>query len=438
MLALLILNLPVWAGQSPSVQRGMPERQGHYWVEWDQCSVPVKPGGRLVLRTDMGSVAVRPGATDQVLCEAKLTAYMVAEAEARSYFLRSQLNARRLGNSDAFLEFRAPAENRGVHRLDVSFEIQVPLRFNLDLQTEGGGIGVTRLDGELRAVTAGGGIRAGDVTGPVRVETAGGDIDLGNINQRVDAHTAGGDIRVGDVQGDAYLDTSGGEIMTGMIAGTARAETAGGDVMLRAASGPVMVQTAGGQIQLGQCGGTVRAETAGGSIHLDGARGRVEAETAGGSIDLLQLMSAVRAETAAGHILAQIDGNRETFGASSLHTSVGDVQVFLPIDLPLTINAMIDTAAGHRISSDFPLTVQEAKPGDFGLGPVEGHGTLEGGGAPLTLHTAMGDIAIRKLDAAALRRLKTYQEAFWKNWQERWNERLQKARSEQQREAGAP
>ena len=138
------------------------------------------------------------------------------------------------------------------------------------------------------------------------------------------------------------------------MTGALKAETAGGDVVVGGASGQVQARTAGGQIQIGPTGGSVRAETAGGSIRLQGARGRVVAETAGGSIDLLKVESAVRASTAAGRILAEFNCTKKTFGPSKLETSMGDVYVYLPADVPLTIDAAIDAAAGRQIRSDFP------------------------------------------------------------------------------------
>ncbi len=406
------------------VKRGTPQRQGRIWVEQAECSVPVKEGGRLVFRADAGSVSVRPGAPDRLRCTVRLTVYAGSETEAKSYLGRYELTARRAENGGAYLTGKLPPERRYRRSLCATFDLQVPARFNLDVETQGGNVEVSQLDGELRAATAGGDIRTGDISGAVRVETAGGAIDLGNIGQRVEAQTAGGGIHVGDVRADATLNTSGGEIVVGMVQGTLRAQTAGGDIVLRGASGPVYVETAGGQIQLGQCGANVRAETAGGSIHLDAAKGKVQAETAGGSIDLLQVMSAVQAETAAGHIRAQINATRGTFAASSLETSVGDIQVFLPPDLPLTVDAVIEEAAGHKIMSDFPLSLR-GEQGDFMVGTVEGRGALSGGGNELKIHTAMGNIEIRKLDSRALTQMKQAQEAFWKHWQERWQERQQ-------------
>jgi DUF4097 and DUF4098 domain-containing protein YvlB len=431
------LSLPLAAAEAPLVRHGAPKRQGRVWVEYDQCAVPVRPGGRLVFRAQMGGVTVFPGATPQLQCSLKLVAYTSSESEARASFADSELNARRLGSDGAYIDFRNRYQDQPLRRVDASFTIVVPLQYNLDLETQSGGIQVCGLEGELRASTAGGDIRAGDLTGPVRLQTAAGNINVGNIDQRLEAHTAGGSIHVGDVKGDAFLETHGGDIVAGTISGTVRALTAAGNITMRSASGPVVVQTAGGQIRLGECGGPVRAHTAAGSILLDGARGRVEAQTAGGNLDLLRLMSGVRAQTAAGNVLAQIDANRQTFGPSSLESSVGDVEVFLPADLPLNVNALIDTAAGHTISSDFPIMMHRDG-GDWGVGPVQGSAVLSGGGAPLVLRTALGNIEIRKLNSGSMARLKAYQQAFWKNWQEQVKEqqenvaRLQKLMQDEQ------
>ena len=40
---------------------------------------------------------------------------------------------------------------------------------------------------------------------------------------------------------------------------------------------------------------------------------------------------------------------------------MGDVYVYLPTNVPLTIDAAIDTAAGRQIQSDFPLDIQGDK-----------------------------------------------------------------------------
>ncbi|HEV2426253.1 MAG TPA: hypothetical protein VGZ29_15605 [Terriglobia bacterium] len=433
LLLLLASGLPVLAADAPYMRRGTPRREGRFWSELDACYLPVKPGGHLIVRTDLGTVTVVPGADPERLqCEVKLLAFTPSDMEARNFFSRATLTARRTPPDGAYLELRLPGRSPIAGRVGIFFSIQVPRHFNVDVQTQSGAIQVCGLDGDLRALTAGGDIRSGDLTGVVRVDTGGGNITLGNIGQRLDARSGGGSIRVGDVKGDAYFDSQGGDIVAGMIGGSFHAQTGAGDIVLRGAAGPVMALTDGGQIQMGQCGSSVRAQTLAGSIHLDGARGRVQAQTGGGSIDLLQVMGAVQAETSAGNIVAQLDAGRDAFSASTLRSTMGDVHVFVPSDLPLTVNALIQSGIGHVIASDFPLTMRSRSPGDLGLGFVQGVGALAGGGPQLTLRTNLGNIEIRKEDAQAMARVKAYQLLFWRNWQEQSKEQEQSLQMLQQ------
>lgn len=202
-------------------------------------------------------------------------------------------------------------------------------------------------------------------------------------------------------------------------------------MVIAGAAGEVVAQTAGGQIEVGPTGGSVRAETAGGSIRLQGARGRVVVETAGGSIDLLQLEAGVRANTSAGRILAQFNATAKTFAASQLETSMGDVYVYLPVGLSLTIDAAIDAAAGHHIVTDFPLSILGDKE-DFGERTIRGHGALNGGGEVLRIRTVAGNIEIRKLDSRSLEDLKSREETSWNRWQERQAEKNQRQREREQ------
>lgn len=434
LLAAASLPLPV-QGQI-FVRRGDIQQEGRTWVERVTCSAPAQDGGRLVLRADVGSVLVKTGLEKRLECEVRLRAYTLNEQEARQLLGRYEVGLRSAEEGGAYLRGGwgpgalpvarielpgkqkpprppAPPPPPGAGRLKVEYEIRVPLRYNLDLETRGGELVVEKLEGELKAATAGGSIRAEDIRGPVRAETAGGSITLGAIGNRVEARTAGGTIRVGDVQGDAILETSGGEIFAGRIVSSGRAATAGGDIVLRGAGGDVVVQTAGGQIHLGEAGGRVRAETAGGSIQLDAARGPVQVETAGGCITLDRVDSGVQAATVAGKIRAQITASRETFAASVLETSFGDVEVYLPSDLPITIEAVIHNASGHTILSDFPLQIDEGGP-SFRPRTVEGRGALNGGGQVLRIRTTAGNIEIRRLDMGLLEKLEEKQEWLWK------------------------
>jgi DUF4097 and DUF4098 domain-containing protein YvlB len=426
-----LMAMPLAALDVSSVKQGVPVRHGNLWEQRSEFEAPVKEGARLVLRADNGGISIHPVPGDRMSCTVILRAYTPDEAYARRLFDKFQLSARSIEAGSVYLSSQSPERARHGANFRVQFRITVPQRYNLDVETQGGDIAVDApLEGEARLTTAGGDVRSSDLAGPVRIETAGGSINLTHIGKDLVARTAGGSIRVDDVKGDAHLETSGGEIVTGMVAGTLRAETAGGDIVVGGATGQVEAQTAGGQIQIGPTGGSVRAETAGGSIRLQGARGRVVVETAGGSIDLLEVEGAVRASTAAGRILAEFNTTKKTFGPSQLESSMGDVFVYLPINVPLTIDAAIDSAAGRQIQSDFPLNIQGDKE-ELVPSTLRAHGALNGGGDVLKIRTVAGNIEIRKIDAASLRELQQREDSNWKAWQD---QRAERDRRNQERE----
>jgi hypothetical protein len=416
----LLLALPLAA--LDTVKQGAIVRSRQGWQQRSEFEAPAKEGGRLLLRTDNGTVSIRPEPGGKLSCIVTLDTNTSDEAAARRLFDAFQLSTRSAEPGGVYISSQSPQQRRHGPGLRVQFQITVPQRYNLDVETQGGDIAVEApLEGEARLTTAGGDVRSSDLTGVARVETAGGNISLGQIGSDLNARTAGGSIHVGAVKGNARLETSGGDIDTGTVAGTLRAETAGGDVVVTGASGQVVARTAGGEIQIGPTDGSVRAETAGGSIRLQSSRGRVNAVTAGGSIDLLEVESAVRATTAAGRILAEFN-TKNTFGPSELDSSMGDVFVYLPANVPITIDAAIDTAAGHTIHSDFPLEIQGENE-ELVPSTIRGHGNIDGGGGVLKIRTTAGNIDIRKLNDASLRELQQREESNWKSWQDRREEK---------------
>jgi len=411
----------------PGVKRGAPVRHGNAsWTETYEWTAPAREGGKLILRADMGSVEIVSGSSNQLKGRVVVHVYTGSEEKARRLFDAYHLSTRSLEGGGIYVTGEFSGSRHHDPSVGAEFDIKLPARFNLDVETRGGDIGLQGpVQGEARLTTAGGDIHASDISGPSKVETAVGGISLGNLGARAEVRTAGGSIHIGNIRGDATIETGGGDIQVGQVDGSLRAATPGGDVDIAGASGQVVAQTAGGQIQVGPTGGSVRAETAAGSIRLRGPRGRVVAETAGGSIDLLQLVAGVRASTSAGRILAEFDASAKSFAASQLETSVGDVYVYLPVGLSLTI----DAAAGHRIVTDFPLNILRDKE-DFSARTIRGHGTLNGGGEVLRIRTVTGNIEIRKLDSRGLEDFKSRTDTSLSRRQERQAERARQLEQE--------
>jgi DUF4097 and DUF4098 domain-containing protein YvlB len=153
------------------------------------------------------------------------------------------------------------------------------------------------------------------------------------------------------------------------------------------------LQTAGGWIQVSKCQGQVKAETGGGSIELRDILGEAQIESGGGGIKVGPIRGGVRAETGSGPIIATLAGGKN-FTDSRLETTVGDITVYVPDGLGVTVRANVDAARGAGIRSDFPLTISSSN----SVGPREAfaEGSINGGGPVLHLHTSTGNIAIMR------------------------------------------
>jgi len=306
---------------------------------------------------------------------------------------------------------RIPSRNAQFY---VQFVITVPSTFSLDVSTGVGDIETTDIGGRVILLTQGGNITAGRIgmVGPplargerpvTKIETQGGHITLKDVAGDLDAYTAGGHIMAGNIDGNAKLRTGGGHIRAARIKGTAHLETDGGNITIGEAGSYVTVRTTGGQIDFGEVHGSVHAETGGGGIRVISVAGPMEVATSGGSICLTRVANRVHAETGEGTITAWINpeaSDRTRFvrlpGPSQLASHTGDIVVFLPRNIAMTLDAVVENGGPSRIEADpsLPLNIQ-SQPN----GPVHVMATLNGGGAVLKLHTIGGKIQLQYLDA---------------------------------------
>ncbi len=388
LLATLPAALPLGA-QNP----GAVVREGRYWVQTDEGSVPALGLNRLRI-SSIGSIKVRGDAAAQVHYVARKRVRAGSEAEARRLLGGSPIRATRQGPT-----FVLAVQDLNCGRCSYAVDLDVTVPRNTQdtiLETNSGSLDVTDLDGRVNAQTAGGAIQMDRIGRDVRAATAGSGITLGTIGGPVRCETAGGSIRLALVKGDAVLTTSGGNIDAGVVEGRLRAETAGGSIQVRRVAGPVTAETAGGSIQIGQAGSRVNAETAGGSITVESAPGGVQAENGNGSIRLLDVAGMLRASSAAGNILAQLMAN-QILADSILETANGNIIVLIPTGMRLTVRAVVEAAGSpSRIQSDFPefvVRMQEQGPGPR---TVVAEGALNGGGPVLRIHNTTGTIQIKR------------------------------------------
>ena len=363
----------------------------------------VAAGGTLIINSDAGPIEVRTWDRNVVRVQVRDTGgYEVDVAQE--------------GNDVVVI---ADQEGRffGFSGSRISFDVTVPVQYNVDLETGGGSIEVGDIAGEVRADTSGGRIQVGrvtggdvivdtsggrieiaDVDGDVSADTSGGAIDIGNVTGNVEADTSGGSIRIGNVGGDIYADTSGGDIEVGEGAGRVELDTSGGTIRAGWAMGPLVADTSGGNIYLDGSETSIEADTSGGNIDIRRSNGPVYAETSGGSIMIQQSRGPIRADTAGGRVEAELlaySGARDS--TVELESSGGDVIVRIPADHGARIVADLEVSrrgrGDYRIYTDFPITIQEDERGN-----ILGRGEINGGGDPIYLETQNSDIHILAID----------------------------------------
>jgi hypothetical protein len=177
------------------------------------------------------------------------------------------------------------------------------------------------------------------------------------------------------------------------VRGAVRATTAGGGIRIGRAGATVTASTAGGTIDIGSARGAVSAKNQGGPIQIGGADS-VRCETLGGAIRLSKVSGSLNAWTGVGNIIANLVPGA-SISESSLSTGGGDITVFIPANLSLTIRAENGSSGSIKtiVSDDFPGIAVRT------VGRVAvAEGKVHGGGPLLKLSATGGTIFIKKVE----------------------------------------
>lgn len=240
---------------------------------------PVKPGGTLVVESELGSVQVKAGAGDKVEVSITLIADTDNSDKEREIMDRFHVDFNQDGNrvavvgeydDDSFKLF----QNRR-NRLKVEYYIMVPKQFDLDIHTGGGGIGVLNIEGTMEVETAGGSLNFTGAKGNIRGRTSGGSISLRECDGEIDIKTSGGSINMERATGEIYARTSGGSINLEEVRGSIDASTSGGSVtaeIMEQPSSPCRLTTSGGSVTVylsETIQANIDAETSAGKIKSD-------------------------------------------------------------------------------------------------------------------------------------------------------------------------
>lgn len=383
-------------------------RSGDRYVRSTTQTFEVGDGGALDINT-VGAVTVVGSNRGNVEVEETVRVY--TNDGARAERLAGELEAEYTVDGTT-LRIQTNDEVRS-SRLSWSFEIRVPRRFDVDVETSSGPVQISDLQGRVNGETSGGPVSISNVDGTVYGETRGGPVSLEQISGDATAETYGGPISARDIGGaleaetyggpisvagvgkDARLETAGGGISVRDVAGSLRAETAGGGISIRSVSGNVFAETAGGGIECADIGGSLEAETAGGDIEGSSIAGPATARTRAGDIELSGIAASIIAETSVGDIEVQMDAAGSD--NSSFSASHGDVKLTMPADIAVAFDIEVRRSWSggidrDDIESDFPITLEAGQNRRY----VRATGTLNGGGPLLEIRTSGGSVEIRK------------------------------------------
>jgi hypothetical protein len=340
--------------------------------EWIQEITGALPAGKLLrVRSTAGAIRVQGAQQDNITYTIREHVYAPSQEAARREFARLKFST--YSSGETILRAECEGSNHGY----IDFDVQAPARVLL-----------VKLD------TEGGAVTAKNLSGKIDVATGGGDIRLDQIGGGITASSGGGNIEIGKAGGDVNADTGGGYVHVESAAGRIIAKSAGGN--LKIGTGKTMnLQTGGGWIRVLKCEGPIKAGTGGGSIELTEILGAAQLESGGGGIKVGTVRGGIRAETGSGPIVATLAHGGAVFSASRLETSDGNIIVYVPDGLGVTVRADVDVVRGEGIHSDFPeLKVTSSNT----PGPREAYaeGSLYGGGPLLHVHTSSGNIDIRR------------------------------------------
>jgi hypothetical protein len=388
LVSLLFLTACAAAAQSESAIT----REGGYWVRTIQGAVDAAGLDKLRVETT-GSVSLQGTASEQIAYSLKVRVRAGDEREAEALMQRVNVKT---GTEGGWAYLRVTPPRLVSSGLELTVTGSRALR-QVWAGTRGGNVQASDWDGDLEARSGGGRITVDRIRGRSELRTAGGDIAVGNVSGPLRCLSGGGPIRVENAGGEAWLETAGGEIFVHQGDGPVHASTGGGNIRVERAASTVYARTTGGLIQVQQADGPVTAESSGGAIQVNSTNG-VRCESAGGAIRLRNVAGAVHAAANSGSILAELVSGPSISGHgmadSMLSTNAGDITVFIPSNLALTIQAINESGGAGRIISDFPQVHSQMNV--MAGGPQMAQGALNGGGPMLRVNVAGGSIYLRR------------------------------------------
>jgi DUF4097 and DUF4098 domain-containing protein YvlB len=294
---------------------------------------------------------------------------------------------------------------RSKQNSSIDLEIEVPERYDVVLNSKGGGLSIDGVSGTFSGKTMGGELKLHDVRGEAQLKTMGGAITLTDSELDGELKTMGGEVRFENVLGDVRGKSMGGDVryknVTRRDGGLASPIGSGKDQDALDDIFPdtVQISTMGGRIQVENAPEGADLHTMGGNIEVRDARRFVRAKTMGGDIEIDSVDGWVRAKTMGGNIDVTVTG---AGGDIELTSMSGDIVLHVPsnfgMQLDLEIAFTRDSRKEYRIETRDNLESSVTDDWDYDHGSarkyVRAGGNVDGGGNTVKIRTVNGNIVV--------------------------------------------
>jgi DUF4097 and DUF4098 domain-containing protein YvlB len=278
----------------------------------------------------------------------------------------------------------------------IRLEISVPRRYDVRVESMGGGVSIDDVEGTMTGKTMGGELTLTGLKGNLDLLTMGGAVTLRHSDVDGSVKTMGGAVDVEDVTGNVKPSSMGGNVTQKNI--TRRSgEKSGGEVN---------ISTMGGAINVDDAPEGAVLSTMGGPIHVRSAARFVKAKTMGGEVRLDAVDGWIDATTMGGDMKATMTGDPSAGKRSvALSSMAGDITLSVPAGLSMDITIELSYTEGHEgeytITSDFPIRQEVSREWERDNGSprktIHGTGTVSGGNNRITLKTINGNVTLKKL-----------------------------------------
>ena len=190
-------------------------------------SVPLAAGGTLSIRSEASGVILR-GDDAAAAGNAWIAIRSNRDDFAEKFDVRVETP------SPGRVEVRIEKRQKGISgwfsdgwNSRTRVEVIVPRNASAEIETSGGGVDVSNLQGSVDAQSSGGGVEAKSIGGAAKLHSSGGAISASGIGGDVDASSSGGGVEVFDAGGLVVAESSGGGVSVSFAAGNAKGGTLG-------------------------------------------------------------------------------------------------------------------------------------------------------------------------------------------------------------------